>query len=45
MDAFNLFKLDLFFCACKIVGQNLGLDSDLYINSSELSRAINIIAD
>jgi hypothetical protein len=41
----NLFKLDLFFCACKIVGQNLGLDSDLYINSSELSRAINIIAD
>jgi hypothetical protein len=41
----SLFKLDLFFCACRVVGQNLKLDSDLYIDLNDLNTAINIMSN
>jgi capsular polysaccharide biosynthesis protein len=41
----ELFKLDLFFCACKVVGQNLGLDSDIHIDLNNLTKTINIMSN
>ena len=41
----ELFKLDLFFCTCKVVGQNLGLDSDIHIDLNNLTKTINIMSN
>lgn len=41
----SLFKLELFFCTCRIKGQNFGLDSDIYIDLNDLTRSINLMSN
>lgn len=38
-----LFRLELCFCSCKIVGTNAGLDSDMVVDMRDLNRALGIL--